>query len=87
MAAVAATLFPTMHGWKGVGEAGPEAVAPISKLMGYVEESVNRAIGQQMLIKNEPIDYDKLAEALSKQPIVLQWREREITRMYREAKI
>lgn len=35
------TLFNTPFGLKGVGEAGPEAVAPISKLMGYVSTAVN----------------------------------------------
>lgn len=34
------TIFPTAHGLKGVGEAGPEAVAPISTLMDYVRLAV-----------------------------------------------
>lgn len=34
------TLFNTAAGVKGVGEAGPEAVAPISTLLGYVQDAV-----------------------------------------------
>ena len=34
------TLFATPHGMKGVGEAGAEAVAPISTLQAYVSEAV-----------------------------------------------
>lgn len=78
------TLFQTMHGWKGVGEAGPEAVAPLSKLMGYVEESVNRAMQQVEYEKRDLIDYDKLAEALSKQPIIGTINEREVMRILRD---
>lgn len=39
------TLFATPSGLKGVGEAGPEAVAPISTLMGYVRQAVAEAQG------------------------------------------
>lgn len=34
------TIFPTATGLKGVGEAGKEAVAPISVLQGYVSDAV-----------------------------------------------
>ena len=34
------TIFPTSQGYKGVGEAGKEAVAPISVLQSYVSDSV-----------------------------------------------
>ena len=34
------TILPTAEGLAGVGEAGPEAVAPISVLMDYVREAV-----------------------------------------------
>ena len=37
------TLFSTPNGYQGVGEAGPEAVAPIDKLMGYVKKAVAEA--------------------------------------------
>lgn len=36
------TIFPTAHGLQGVGEAGAEAVAPIDKLMGYVQTAVQQ---------------------------------------------
>lgn len=34
------TIFPTAYGLQGAGEAGPEAIAPIDKLTGYVENAV-----------------------------------------------
>ena len=40
------TIFDTRTGLKEVGEAGPEAVAPISVLQGYVSDAVNRSNGQ-----------------------------------------
>ena len=39
------TIFPTAKGLKGVGEAGPEAVAPISDLQHYVGEEVESRLG------------------------------------------
>lgn len=39
------TIFDTRLGYQMVGEAGPEAVAPISVLRGYVREEVEAAIG------------------------------------------
>lgn len=36
------TIFNTPLGFQGVGEAGPEAVAPISVLQGYVSDAVRR---------------------------------------------
>lgn len=35
------TIFNTAHGLQGVGEAGAEAVAPIDKLVGYVQTAVH----------------------------------------------
>lgn len=35
------TIFPTAHGLKGVGEAGPEAVTPIRALREYMIDSVD----------------------------------------------
>lgn len=37
------TIFDTNSGLKGVGEAGPEAVAPISKLQDYVKVAVSNS--------------------------------------------
>lgn len=39
------TIFDTRLGPQGVGEAGPEAVAPIDKLQGYVREAVRDTVG------------------------------------------
>lgn len=39
------TIFPTANGLKGVGEAGAEAVAPISVLQKYITDAVAAALG------------------------------------------
>lgn len=44
------TIFDTMNGLKGVGEAGPEAVAPISKLQDYVSQAVSGNMAEMELI-------------------------------------
>jgi hypothetical protein len=44
-----ATIFPTAAGFKGVGEAGAEAVLPIDLLRGYVSEAIQRTAPQQDL--------------------------------------
>lgn len=36
------TIFATPKGWQGVGEAGAEAITPISTLQAYIDDSVNR---------------------------------------------
>lgn len=36
------TIFATPKGFQGVGEAGAEAITPISTLQAYIDESVNR---------------------------------------------
>jgi Flp pilus assembly pilin Flp len=41
------TLFATPSGMKGVGEAGAEAVAPLSDLLTYVREAVRDEVGGQ----------------------------------------
>ena len=43
------TIFPTASGYKGVGEAGAEAVLPIDRLQGYVTEAILRSTPQQDL--------------------------------------
>ena len=59
------TIFPTASGYKGVGEAGAEAVLPIDRLQGYVTEAIVRSTPQQDLtplvnaieeLANRPID-------------------------------
>lgn len=39
------TIFATPFGYKGVGEAGPEAVLPIDTLRGYIEDALDRSTG------------------------------------------
>lgn len=34
------TLIPSLKGWQGVGEAGAEAIAPITVLQDYVRKAV-----------------------------------------------
>ena len=36
------TIFNTAEGLQGVGEAGAEAITPISTLQAYIDDSVNR---------------------------------------------
>jgi TP901 family phage tail tape measure protein len=55
----AATILPTLSGFKGVGEAEPEAVAPISVLQDYVTNAVENANNENV------IDYDKLADKMA----------------------
>ena len=75
-----ATLIPTLGGVHGVGEAGPEAVSPISTLQDYVGQSVR---------ENVPtIDYDRLgasvARACARMDIRMELNHRELGRVVRE---
>ena len=75
-----ATLIPTLGGVHGVGEAGPEAVSPISTLQDYVSQSVR---------ENTPtIDYDRLgasvARACARMDIRMELNHRELGRVVRE---
>lgn len=75
-----ATLIPTINGVHGVGEAGPEAVSPISTLQDYVSQSVR---------ENTPtIDYDRLgasvARACAGMDIRMELNHRELGRVVRE---
>ena len=75
-----ATLIPTLGGIHGVGEAGPEAVSPISTLQDYVGQSVR---------ENVPtIDYDRLgasvARACAGMDIRMELNHRELGRVVRE---
>lgn len=76
----APTLIPTMYGLKGVGEAGPEAVSPISVLQRYVGAAVQRFVPQ--------IDYDllgqKVAGACAKLGISIELDKRQLGRVVRK---
>lgn len=77
----APTLIPTLNGVEGVGEAGPEAVSPISLLQDYISAAVRRFMPQ-------PIDYDllgdKVATACAKMNITMEVNDRELGRVVRE---
>ena len=74
------TLIPALNGIHGVGEAGAEAVSPISTLQDYVSQSVR---------DNVPaIDYDRLgasvARACAGMDIRMELNHRELGRVVRE---
>jgi hypothetical protein len=52
------TIFNTPLGLQGVGEAGPEAVLPIDRLEGYVENAIERT--------QRVINFDPLADAIER---------------------
>lgn len=69
------TIFPTAQGLKGVGEAGAEAVTPISVLLDYVrtavrEENANNAYYIQKLIDMLSDFMPQIVEGIDR-PIVL----------------
>ena len=74
-----ATIIPTLYGLKGVGEAGPEAVAPVDVLQNYVAAAVMQSVPQ--------IDYDllgeKVAEAVSRMNMAIEMDGREFGRAVR----
>lgn len=57
------TLFATPYGFKGVGEAGPEAVAPINVLMDYVRKAVSEANGAGGYVANINVTTGETSEA------------------------
>lgn len=75
------TLFPALNSWHGVGEAGPEAVSPISTLQDYISVAVQKYMPQ-------PIDYSLMAEvfanACAKMGITIELNGREFGRAVRE---
>lgn len=78
------TIMPTRLGWQGVGEAGPEAVAPITVLQTYVEEAVERGMARLQRVERDPIDYDKLARAMANIKTSVEYKGREFGRVIRE---
>lgn len=75
----APTLIPTLNGYHGVGEAGPEAVSPVNVLQSYIGAAVQRFVPQ--------IDYDllgeKVAQAVAKLNITMEVNDRELGRVVR----
>ena len=78
------TIFPTRLGWQGVGEAGPEAVTPITVLQTYVADAVERGLERLQRTERDPIDYDRLAMAMAKVHTTVEYNGREFGRMIRE---
>ena len=76
-----ATIIPTVNGYKGVAEAGPEAVSPVSVLQDYISDAVSASVPS--------IDYDRLgtkvAEACAKMNISIDVDNRELGRAVRRA--
>lgn len=67
------TIFPTASGLKGVGEAGAEAVAPLSDLMGYVRAAVRAEMGAaggyvaNITVNTGETDETKLARMIARE--------------------
>ena len=78
------TIFQTRSGFHGVGEAGEEAVAPITLLRSYVEESVENALARLQRTETDPIDYDRLADAMARRKVTVEYNGREFGRIIEE---
>lgn len=82
------TIIPTLNGLKGVGEAGAEAVAPISELQKYVASAVASQNGEMTQILTSILSaikqmdagmYKSIEAALDNRKI--QWNDRELGRL------
>lgn len=78
------TIFQTRSGFHGVGEAGEEAVAPITLLRSYVEESVENALARLQRTETDPIDYDRLADEMARRKVTVEYNGREFGRIIEE---
>ena len=78
------TIMPTRLGWQGVGEAGPEAVAPITVLQTYVTDAVERGLERLQRVERDSIDYDRLAMAMANLKTTVEYNGREFGRVIRE---
>lgn len=52
------TIFSTPYGFKGVGEAGAEAVLPIDRLQGYIAGAIEKTV--------QTVNFDRLADSIEK---------------------
>ena len=77
-------FFSALLGWQGVGEAGPEAVTPITVLQTYVADAVERGLERLQRTERDPIDYDRLAMAMAKVHTTVEYNGREFGRVIRE---
>lgn len=62
------TIFNTAQGLQGVGESGAEAIAPIDKLMGYVQAAVRSEMQHVPNTQNVLELLTRILAALEKQP-------------------
>lgn len=62
------TIFNTAQGLQGVGESGAEAIAPIDKLMGYVQTAVRSEMQHVPNTQNVLELLTRILAALEKQP-------------------
>jgi hypothetical protein len=66
------TIFNTRLGLQGVGEAGPEAVAPIGVLQGYVQKAVRSETGiMAEEMRNMVQTFTETVENLRSQPVAI----------------
>lgn len=78
-----ATILDTRNGFKGVGEAGAEAVLPIDNMRTYIRDEMENVLGRLQIPALE-IDYDRLADAMAKRRTVLEVGLREFGRLVEE---
>lgn len=79
-----ATIIPAYSGMKGVGEAGEEAVAPITLLRSYVADEMERVMLKIQRVEKDPIDYERLADEMAKRKVVVEYKGREFARIVEE---
>lgn len=79
-----ATIIPAYSGFKGVGEAGEEAVAPITLLRSYVAEEMERVMSRIQIEDKDPINYERLADEMAKRKVVIEYKGREFARVIEE---
>lgn len=70
------TLINSENGIHGVGEAGAEAILPLTTLKSYIETSLISVLSGFY----QEIDYDRLAAACAKMKIILKMNRRELAR-------
>lgn len=70
------TLINSENGIHGVGEAGAEAILPLTTLKSYIETSLVSVLSGFY----HEIDYDRLAAACAKMKIILKMNRRELAR-------
>lgn len=73
------TLLSHLNGIAGVGEAGPEAVAPVSVLKRYIQDAVDVSMSTMVVI-----DYVKLAQAMAQIKTTVAIGDREFGRLVRK---